>query len=58
MKIYEFQAYEIFIKRGIPSPWGEVAKTSEEVKKIAEKLGRPVVVKAQVLVGGQVYLLL
>ena len=53
MKIYEFQAYEIFIKRGIPSPWGEVAKTSEEVKKIAEKLGRPVVVKAQVLVGGR-----
>ena len=51
MKIYEFQAYEIFTKRGIPSPWGEVAKTSEEVKKIAEKLGKPVVVKAQVLVG-------
>jgi succinyl-CoA synthetase beta subunit len=53
MKIYEFQAHEIFSKRGIPSPWGEVAKTSEEVKKIAEKLGRPVVVKAQVLVGGR-----
>lgn len=53
MKIYEFQAYKIFTKRGIPSPWGEVAKTSEEVKKIAEKLGRPVVVKAQVLVGGR-----
>lgn len=53
MKIYEFQAYEIFTKRGIPSPWGEVAKTSEEVKKIAEKIGRPVVVKAQVLVGGR-----
>jgi succinyl-CoA synthetase beta subunit len=53
MKIYEFQAHEILSKRGIPSPWGEVAKTSEEVKKIAEKLGRPVVVKAQVLVGGR-----
>ena len=53
MKIYEFQACEIFTKRGISSPWGEVAKTSEEVKKIAEKLGRPVVVKAQVLVGGR-----
>ena len=53
MKIYEFQAHEIITKGGIPSPWGEVAKTSEEVKKIAEKLGRPVVVKAQVLVGGR-----
>jgi len=53
MKIYEFQAHEILSKRGIPSPRGEVAKTSEEVKKIAEKLGRPVAVKAQVLVGGR-----
>jgi succinyl-CoA synthetase beta subunit len=53
MKIYEFQAHEIFSKMGIPSPRGEVAKTSEEVKKIAEKLGRSVVVKAQVLVGGR-----
>lgn len=53
MKIYEFQAHEILSKRGISSPRGEVVKTSEEVKKIAEKLGRPVAVKAQVLVGGR-----
>lgn len=53
MKIYEFQAYEIFTKRGIPFPYGEVAKTSEEVKNIAEKIGKPVVIKAQVPVGGR-----
>jgi len=53
MKIYEFQAHEIFSKVGIPSPRGKVAKTSEEVKQIAENLGRPVAVKAQVLVGGR-----
>ncbi|MEA1964083.1 MAG: ADP-forming succinate--CoA ligase subunit beta [Candidatus Aerophobetes bacterium] len=53
MKIYEFQAHKIFSKKGIPSPRGEVAKTGEEVEKIAEKLGRPVAVKAQVLVGGR-----
>ncbi|MCD6472102.1 ADP-forming succinate--CoA ligase subunit beta [Candidatus Aerophobetes bacterium] len=53
MKIYEFQAHKIFSKMGIPSPRGEVAKTAEEVKQIAEKLGRPVAVKAQVLVGGR-----
>jgi len=53
MKIYEFQAYEIFTKRGIPFPYGEVAKTSEEVKSVAEKIGKPVVIKAQVLVGGR-----
>lgn len=53
MKIYEFQAHEIFSKMGIPSPRGEVARTSEEVKKIAEKFAKPVAVKAQVLVGGR-----
>jgi len=53
MKIYEFQAHEIFSKVGIPSPRGKVARTAEEVKQIAKNLGRPVAVKAQVLVGGR-----
>jgi succinyl-CoA synthetase beta subunit len=53
MKIYEYQAYKIFTEKGIPCPYGEIAETSEEVKKIAEKIGKPVVIKAQVLVGGR-----
>lgn len=53
MKIHEYQAKEIFAKHGIPVQKGEVATTAEKVKGIAEKFGKPVVVKAQVHVGGR-----
>ncbi|MDI6840108.1 MAG: ADP-forming succinate--CoA ligase subunit beta [bacterium] len=53
MKIHEYQAKDIFRRYGIPVPQGEVAETVDEVKKIATKLGKPVAVKAQVLVGGR-----
>jgi succinyl-CoA synthetase beta subunit len=53
MKIHEYQAKEIFRKAGIPVPHGEVARTPEEAFEIAVRIGKPVVVKAQVLVGGR-----
>lgn len=53
MKIYEFQAHQIFSRMGIPTPRSEVTGEAEEAKRIAEKLGRPVAIKAQVLVGGR-----
>lgn len=53
MKIHEYQAKEIFKRYGIPVQPGEVANSPEEGKKIAEKIGKPVMVKAQVLVGGR-----
>lgn len=53
MKIHEFQAREIFRKYGIPVPPDGVATTPEEARILAEKLGLPVVIKAQVLVGGR-----
>jgi len=53
MKIHEFQAKKIFAEYGIPIPHGEVAKTPEEAKAIAEKLGGTVVVKAQIHAGGR-----
>jgi succinyl-CoA synthetase beta subunit len=53
MKIHEYQAKQIFAKYGIPVQKGEVASTPEKVKEIAEKFGKPVVIKAQVLVGGR-----
>jgi len=52
-KFYEYQGKDIFKKSGIPIPEGEVAKSPGEAKKAAEKLGRPVVVKAQVWAGGR-----
>jgi len=53
MKIHEYQAKEIFKAAGIPVPAGGVATTVGEATMIAEKIGRPVMVKAQVHVGGR-----
>ena len=53
MRLHEYQAKQIFSKHGIKTPRGEIAETPEEVRKIAEKLGGTVVVKAQILVGGR-----
>lgn len=53
MKIHEYQAKEIFAAAGIPVPAGKVATTVPEAFAIAEELARPVMVKAQVHVGGR-----
>lgn len=53
MKIHEYQAKEILKRFGIPVPDGKVATTPEEAEKIANELGAPLVVKAQVHVGGR-----
>jgi len=53
MKIHEYQAKDIFAGAGIPVPEGKVATTTAEVVEIAETFGKPVMVKAQVHVGGR-----
>ncbi|KPJ53587.1 succinyl-CoA synthetase subunit beta [candidate division TA06 bacterium DG_24] len=53
MKIHEYQAKELFARQGIPIPEGRIASTPDEAEAIARDLGRPVVVKAQVHVGGR-----
>jgi len=53
MKIHEYQAKEIFAGAGIPVPEGQVATTTAEVVEIAESFGKPVMIKAQVHVGGR-----
>ncbi|MDO8675321.1 MAG: ADP-forming succinate--CoA ligase subunit beta [Candidatus Omnitrophota bacterium] len=53
MKIHEYQARSLFTEYGIPTATGDVAATSQEAVAIARKTGFPVVVKAQVLVGGR-----
>ncbi len=53
MKLYEYEGKQLFQKYGIPVPPGIVASTVEEAVEAAEKLGTPVVLKAQVLVGGR-----
>ncbi len=53
MKLHEYQSKRVFAKYGVPIPKGEVATTPEEVRSIARSMGKPVVVKSQVLVGGR-----
>lgn len=53
MKIHEYQAKEILGKGGVAVPEGGVASTSEEARAVATRLGRKVVVKAQVHAGGR-----
>ncbi|MFQ6033142.1 MAG: ATP-grasp domain-containing protein, partial [Candidatus Zixiibacteriota bacterium] len=53
MRLYEFEAKKLFTKFGIPITSGEVVQTPAQAKVVAEKLGRPVVLKAQILSGGR-----
>jgi len=51
--LYEYQGRELFARHGLPVLSGGVAETPEEARAIAERVGRQVVVKAQVKVGGR-----
>ena len=53
MKLHEYQSKQLFAKYGLPIPRGEIATTPEDARRIARDLGRRVVVKSQVLVGGR-----
>ena len=51
MKLLEHEAKDIFRAFNMPTPPGGVAETPEEAMNLAAKVGKPVVVKAQVLSG-------
>jgi succinyl-CoA synthetase beta subunit len=53
MKIHEYQAREIFRQHGLPVPQDRVAETAGQAEAAARELAGPVVVKAQVHVGGR-----
>ncbi|MBI5118653.1 ADP-forming succinate--CoA ligase subunit beta [Candidatus Poribacteria bacterium] len=53
MKIHEYQAKDLLKKFGVPVPRGRATDNPEEARKIAEELGCPVVVKAQIHAGGR-----
>lgn len=53
MKIHEYQAKEIFSSFEIPIPKGEVTSSPDEARQIAVRFEKPVMVKAQVHVGGR-----
>jgi succinyl-CoA synthetase beta subunit len=53
LKLHEYQSKRIFAQHGVPIPQGDVATVPEEARRIAVRLGKRVVVKSQVLVGGR-----
>ncbi len=53
MDLYEYQGKQLFARFGIPVSNGRLATAPEEARAAAEEIGRPVVVKAQVLTGGR-----
>ena len=53
MDLFEYQGKQLFARYGIPVSPGEAAFTVEEAVEAAERIGYPVVVKAQVHVGGR-----
>ena len=53
MDLLEYQGKQLFKKHGVPVPEGRPASTVPEAAEAAESLGYPVVVKAQVLIGGR-----
>jgi succinyl-CoA synthetase beta subunit len=53
VKLQEYRSKEILARHGVPLTLGEVATTPEEARAAAGRIGGPVVIKAQVLVGGR-----
>jgi len=52
-RLYEYQGKEVLSKIGIPVPKGRSAASPSEAKKVAEEIGKPCVVKAQVWATGR-----
>jgi len=53
LKLFEYEAKDLLRRNGISIPIGYVAYNSEEAEGIARGIGKPVVLKAQVLVSGR-----
>ena len=53
MKLFEFEAKNVLQKYGIATPKGNTASNSDEAEVIAKEIGKPVVLKSQVLVSSR-----
>jgi len=52
-RLYEFQSKKLLKEGGIPIPEGDVASSPSEVREIAARVGKPVVLKIQVWLTGR-----
>jgi succinyl-CoA synthetase beta subunit len=53
MRFFEYESREIVKRAGIPTTDYGFAKTSDEARAIAQRIGGPTVIKSQVLTGGR-----
>ena len=53
MRFFEFESREIVKRAGIPVTDYGLARSAQEAKEIAERIGGPTVIKSQVLTGGR-----
>lgn len=53
VRLFEYQGKALLKQVGIPVALGEIATTPEEARHHAAKIGRPVVIKAQILATGR-----
>jgi succinyl-CoA synthetase beta subunit len=53
VNLHEYQAKIRFGEFGVPVPHGKIATTPDEAFDFAREMGKPVVIKAQVLTGGR-----
>ena len=53
MDLYEYQGKQLFAQYGMPVSAGEAVDTVDAAVAAADEVGYPVVVKAQVQVGGR-----
>ena len=52
-RLHEYEGKRILKIMKMPVPQGEVAATAQEARTIAEKIGKPVAIKAQIWAGGR-----
>jgi len=53
VKLFEYEAKQIFAKYGVPTPRGFLAKTAKEAREFASLINAPVAVKSQILAAGR-----
>ena len=53
MKLFEFEAKNILKQYGIPVPRGDMVSNADDAKAIAREIGKPVILKSQILVSGR-----
>ncbi len=53
MKLFEYEAKQIAVKYGVPIPQGFMVSSEKEAGNVFSKIGRPCMLKAQVLVAGR-----